>query len=135
MIEAYTSVRVRFSETDAMGVVYHANYLPWCECARLNLIESIGMDYAKMTLEGINLPVVEAHLSYKHPARFGDTVKIKACIKEPPSVKIKIEYEITRGTLLLAIGYTIHAFVNANGIPIKPPKDVSKKLSDALAKK
>ena len=135
MIEAYTELRVRFAETDAMGVVYHANYLPWCECARLNLIESIGMDYAKMSNEGTHLPVVEAHLNYRHPARFGDLVKIRAYIRERPRAKIKVEYEITRGTVLLASGYTIHVFVISEGIPIKPPRDSSENLLGAFAKK
>ena len=78
MITATTSIRVRFAETDAMGVVYHANYLPWCESARIALIASIGLSYRKMSDSGYHLPVVEAHLNYKHPAKFDDLVTVRA---------------------------------------------------------
>ncbi len=133
MIDASVELRVRFAETDAMGVVYHANYLAWCECARLKLVESIGLDYVKMSTEGTHLPVVEAHLNYKRPARFGDVVKVRAILKERPTAKIKIEYEITKGSTLLAVGHTVHVFINNEGFPIKPPKDVSQIFNKAFA--
>ena len=62
MITAEAQLRVRFAETDAMGVVYHANYLPWCEVGGLNLIKSIGLSYKKMNDDGYHLPVVESHM-------------------------------------------------------------------------
>ena len=92
MVSGTANVKVRFAETDAMGVVYHANYLPWFECARLDLIESVGLSYERLIEEGFHLPVVEVHVEYKHPARFGDEVEIRACIKSKPSVKMKVEY-------------------------------------------
>ncbi len=133
MIEAKTRLLVRFAETDAMGVVYHANYLPWCEAARLTLIKSIGLCYRKMNEEGYHLPVVEAHLNYKRPAKFDDEVEITACIAEIPTVKVKIEYEIRANNQLLVTGHTIHVFVNDKGMPIKPPQYVIKTFRDAFA--
>ena len=103
MIEASTKIKVRFAETDAMGIVYHANYLPWCECSRHALLESIGVNYNDLIALGYHLPVVEAHLNYKSPAKFGDEVEVKVKITERPSVKIKIEYELYVGLGVLII--------------------------------
>ena len=132
MIKAKTSLKVRFAETDAMGVVYHANYLPWCECARLALIEGIGLNYAEMTKKGFHLPVVEVRVKYRRPARFGDTVEIESAIIERPSVKIKIEYKISAGGILLAEAQTVHVFVNSEGAPIKPPREYAQTLLKAF---
>lgn len=132
MITSSTAVKVRFAETDAMGVVYHANYLPWCECARLALIESFGVSYADLTERGFHLPVVEAHVNYKFPARFGDEVQIRAKITEKPAVRIRIDYEISANSRLLATAHTIHVFVNSQGVPVKPPADFMKALAEAF---
>lgn len=134
MITASAQVRVRFAETDAMGVVYHANYLPWCEVARLALIGSIGLSYKKMNAEGYHLPVVEAHLNYKHPAKFDDLIDIRATIRERPTVKVKIEYEIFAAGKLLATGHTMHVFVNREGLPVRPPKYALDTLVEAFEK-
>ena len=112
MISTSTKIKVRFAETDAMGIVYHANYLAWCECSRHALLESIGVNYNDLIEIGYHLPVVEAHLNYKSPAKFGDEVEVRVKITERPSVKIKIEYEIYRGKTLLVTGYTVHVFIN-----------------------
>lgn len=132
MITSTAKVRVRFAETDAMGVVYHANYLPWCEVARLELIGSIGLSYRKMNEDGFHLPVVEAHLNYKRPAKFDDIVEIKASIKTKPSVKVKVEYEMYANGVLLVSGYTMHVFVNREGLPVRPPKEVIATLLKAF---
>ena len=132
MIKSRTSLKVRFAETDAMGVVYHANYLPWCECARLELIESIGLNYAQMTQCGFHLPVVEAHLKYRRPAKFGDTINIECSICERPSVKIKVEYKIYANNILLAEAQTIHVFINSSGAPVKPPREYAEVLLKAF---
>lgn len=128
MILQKTSLKVRFAETDAMGVVYHANYLAWCEAARVEMLESLGMPYEKLTELGFHIPVLEAHLYYKRPAKFGDTVEVRAKICEKPSVRIRIDYEMFCGKNLLLTGHTLHAFVNARGMPIKPPADFMKSL-------
>lgn len=132
MITSTAKVRVRLAETDAMGVVYHANYLPWCEVARLELIGSIGLSYRKMNEDGFHLPVVEAHLNYKRPAKFDDIVEIKASIKTKPSVKVKVEYEMYANGVLLVSGYTMHVFVNREGLPVRPPKEVLATLLKAF---
>ncbi len=134
MITGLAKVTVRFAETDAMGVVYHANYLPWFECARLDLISNVGLSYEKLIDEGYHLPVVEAHVNYKYPARFNDSVEIRAAIKERPTVKMKVEYEARCGGKLLVSGHTVHVFVDTAGRPVKPPKEWAQKLSKNFGK-
>lgn len=134
MISTSTKIKVRFAETDAMGIVYHANYLAWCECSRHALLESIGVNYNDLIEIGYHLPVVEAHLNYKSPAKFGDEVEVRVKITERPSVKIKIEYEIYRGKTLLVTGHTVHVFINLQGQPVKPPRDFLNSLRIAFDK-
>ena len=74
---------------------------------------------------------MEEHLQYKFPARYDDEVEIKAAIKVRPAVRIKIEYEMRANGKLLVTGYTVHAFVDSRGMPVKPPKEIAKKLLDA----
>ena len=130
MINASLNLKVRFAETDAMGVVYHANYLTWCECSRHSLLAAAGLNYNELVAAGYHLPVVEAHLNYLYPAKFGDEVEILVKISERPSVKIKVEYEIRANGRLLVTGYTVHVFVNLEGAPVKPPRDILAKLRE-----
>lgn len=132
MLETTANIRVRFSETDAMGVVYHANYLPWCEVARTQLLTEVGLPYAELQDLGFLLPVLEINLKYRTPARFDDEVQIRAQMREMPRVKIRIDYEIRRGNELLTSGYTLHAFMNREGQAIKPPAFFIEKLQQAF---
>jgi len=138
MIKTSSQIRVRFAETDAMGVVYHANYLHWFEVARVHLMDSIGLPYIDLANQGTHLPVIEAHVNYKSPAKFDDKVDILAFIKDTPSLRIKIHYEVTCKNNLLCTGHTTHVFINEKGMPIKPPKhfiDSLKKLFDEKKEK
>lgn len=128
MVSQKTEIKVRFVETDAMGVVYHANYLAWCEVARIEMLEALGMPYEKLTELGYHIPVLEAHLCYKRPAKFGDTVEVIAKICEKPSVRIRVDYEMRCNKQILLTGHTLHAFVNSRGLPIKPPAEFVKSL-------
>ena len=75
---APTSLRVRYAETDQMGVVYHANYFVWFEVARTDLLRARGWTYREMEQAGVSLPVIEAHCEYRRPARYDDEVDIAA---------------------------------------------------------
>ncbi len=134
MVESTSHIRVRFSETDAMGVVYHSNYLNWFEVARVDLMDSIGMPYKNFAENKIHLPVVEAHLEYKRPAKFDDKLEITARIEEAPTVKIKVQYEVLRGGVLLCRGYTTHVFIGEKGTPVKPPKEFLERLRGLIGK-
>jgi len=122
MISATTDIRVRYAETDGMKFVYHGNYLPWFEQARMTLMDSVGVSYAELEKVGYYLPVLEANLRYHQPAHFDDRVTVQAVIKDKPGLRIKVEYQVKRGDTLLTSGYTCHAFIDHQGRPTRPPQ-------------
>ncbi len=122
MIEATTEIRVRYAETDQMGVVYHGSYFPWLEQSRIHLLDTIGVPYRELELEDFLLPVLEVSLKYHRPARFDDRVTVTARIPTPIGVRIQIEYLLHMGDILLAEGRTLHSFINRAGRPVRPPK-------------
>jgi acyl-CoA thioester hydrolase len=87
--------RVRYAETDRMGVVYHANYLVWCEIGRTDLIRAKGMSYAQMEADGVMLAVADASIRYHAPARYDDPVRVETTISEVRSRTVTFEYLIT----------------------------------------
>ena len=110
---AEARIRVRYAETDQMGVVYYANYLVWMECARMEWCRSRGLDYADMERQdGIFLAVAEANCRYRSPARFDDEVAIRVWLEEANSRVVRFEYEMRVGERLLATGFTRHVFVS-----------------------
>lgn len=116
-----------------MGVVYHANYFPWCEVARTQLLSEVGLPYAELHASGFLIPVLEVNLKYRSSAHYDDLVSVRASMPEMPRVRIRINYEISRGNDLLASGYTLHAFMNRDGQAIKPPAFFIEKLSAAFS--
>jgi acyl-CoA thioester hydrolase len=110
-----TRLRVRYAETDRMGVVYYANYLIWMEVGRVALCKAAGFDYRDMENEdGVMMAVAESHCRHRAPARFDDEVIIKAWIEEASSRTVTIAYEmrLAEGGTVLATGYTRHIYVN-----------------------
>lgn len=90
-----TNVKVRYAETDQMGVVHHANYPVYLELARIEWLNDIGISYKEMEDKGVMLPVYEMHFSFLSPAYFDDTLTIKTILKKLPRASIVFEYEIT----------------------------------------
>ena len=123
MITAFVNIRVRYQETDGMGIAYHGNYLTWFEVARIHMLDELRYPYRTLEAQGYYLPVIEAYTKYEFPAYFDDCLKITAFIKEPSRLRIRIDYAITREDQHLASGYTSHAFINKKGQPVKPPAD------------
>lgn len=111
------TMRVRYSETDQMKVVYNANYLDWFEVARTELCRKWGKPYSAWESEGLILPVVEAYCRYKSPARYDDEVELWARITGLKVHSVKFEYRVTLadGGRLLAEGWTRHACVDPSG--------------------
>ena len=110
-----TRLRVRYAETDQMGVVYYANHYIWMEVARVELCKACGFNYRDMEQQdGILMAVAEAACRYRAPAHFDDEIAIKAWIEEanPRTVTIHYEMRITDSATLLATGHTRHVFVN-----------------------
>jgi len=125
MITAKVETRVRFAETDAMGVTYHGNYLPWFEMARVALLDQVGCPYRELEKEGYLLPVLETGLSYHLPSHFDDRLQITVELREKPSVRLRLHYQVHRGTDLIVEGFTVHAFVNRAFKAQRPPENLT----------
>lgn len=122
MITSTSTVRVRYAETDQMGIVYHANYFAWFELTRIDMLDRLGYPYKQMEAEGYLLPVLEIQAKYLRPARFDDIVAVTVMMKEAPRLKFTLEYTITHPENgLLVEGYSRHAFIDAKGRASKPP--------------
>ncbi|HLP65854.1 thioesterase family protein [Flavobacterium sp.] len=124
MKEHEIKVRVRYSETDQMGVVYHGNYAQYFEMGRVEWLRNMGISYKWMEDNGIMLPVVSLTMNYKKPARYDDLLTIKTKMLKLSSVKIEFDYEITNeNNELLTTGYSVLVFVDMKtGRPTAPPK-------------
>ncbi|MGI8546399.1 MAG: acyl-CoA thioesterase [Gemmatimonadaceae bacterium] len=111
-----SELRVRYAETDQMGVVYHSNYLIWCEVGRTDFIRAIGASYADLERDGVALAVVEAHLRYRRPARYDETIRVVTSVAEVRSRVVRFEYEVTSadGTVLVT-GYTTLVAMSRDG--------------------
>lgn len=133
MIRTESQIRVRYQETDAMGIVYHGNYLTWFEIARIEMLDTLGIPYKSLEDQGFMLPVLEAHARYLAPARFDDRLTIACLIKDMPRLKIRIEYEVSCQDKLLTTGHTLHAFMDKDGYPIKPPESFMRVLKESFA--
>lgn len=130
-----TTVRVRYAETDQLGVVYHSNYLIWLEVARTDLIRAYGISYADLEREGFALAVAEATVRYLAPARYDDEVQVTATISEVRSRSIRFEYELVRASdgVRLATAYTALVSIDPQtGRPTALPPRV-KEMLDAGA--
>ncbi len=121
-----TRVRVRYAETDRMGVVYYANYFVWFEVARTEWLRGTGWSYREMESEGTSLPVIEAHCDYRRPARYDDELEIRTRAAVLSPVRIRFDYELARvgDPQALAVGHTVHAAMDAAGRPCRLPARV-----------
>ena len=133
MITATAEIRVRYAETDGIGIAYHANYLAWFEVARCALLEDIGLSYRQLDADNHLLPVLEAGMQFHAPARFDDCLHVTARITTPPRVRIRVDYEVRLHDRLITTGHTVHAFMNREGIAIKPPVHVQERFAQAFA--
>jgi acyl-CoA thioester hydrolase len=123
MPTATTTLRVRYAETDAMGVVYYANYFVWFEVARVELLRATGSSYRDLEEGGISLPVIEAHCDYRRPARYDDEILVRADGRISSPARIEFAYEVTRrgDNGIVAVGRTAHAAVSRDGRPRRLP--------------
>ena len=126
MPSSVSTVRVRYAETDKMGVVYYANYFVWFEVARAELLRSLGWSYREMENEGVALPVIEAQCAYHKPAKYDDELDVKAEGEMLSPVRMQFTYEVVRrgDTAPTASGRTVHAAVDLNGRPCRLPERI-----------
>jgi len=121
-----SSVRVRYAETDKMGVVYYANYFVWFEVARTDLLRTLGWSYREMELSGVSLPVIEAHCEYARPARYDDEIEIRTTGRMLSPVRMEFNYEVrlTTDATVAATGRTTHASIDQSGRPCRMPERI-----------
>jgi acyl-CoA thioester hydrolase len=106
--------------------------LPWFEVGRTTLLKELGVRYRDLEAEGYFLPVLEVHAKFHRPALYDDTLTIITVCREKPLLRIELEYEVRRGEELIATGRTVHAFVDRNGKPVRPPPRTVEKFNAAF---
>ena len=123
MLSGVTRLRVRYAETDQMGVVYYANYFVWFEVARAELLRDHGWSYREMEENGVSLPVISAQCDYQRPARYDDEIEIRTTgvLKSP--IRMEFSYEVFASSQKgpVATGTTSHAAVDRTGRPCRLP--------------
>ncbi len=127
-------VRVRYAETDQMGVVYYANYFVWFEVGRTDLLRTLGGTYRDLEAEGIFLPVIEASCAYAQPSRYDEELEIRTEGHELSPIRLAFRYEVVRvgDGAVVATGRTSHAAINRAGRPCRLPAPVREALSGAV---
>lgn len=130
MKEHQIQVRVRYSETDQMGVVYHGNYIPYFEMGRVEWLRNKGVSYKSMEESGIALPIVSMNIQYKKSARYDELLTVKTTFKSQTSVKIEFDCEIhNEENELLTTAHFVLVFVDMkSGRPIAPPEYIKELL-------
>jgi acyl-CoA thioester hydrolase len=130
------SFRVRYIETDKMGIVYHANYYVWFDIGRTEFIRSIGLNYSELEDKGLLLPILETHCIYRKAARYDELVTVRTSLSELKGVRIIFKYEVyNEEKELLVYGSTVQAFVDRNLKPINAKKafpDIYRKLESCI---
>lgn len=116
-------VRVRFAETDAMGVAHHGSYLPWLEEARVGYLRVCGHPYTEVRAGGTDIAVVECHVRYRASAVFEDELTVHCLVASPTGATFEIAYLVRRADEAISTAVTVHAFLeSATGRPLRPPE-------------
>ena len=130
MLQSRIQITVRYAETDMMGFVYHGSYLPWLEIGRTTLLKEHGITYRDLEAAGYRLPVLEVNVKYLKPAFYDDLLTIVTTQREKPLLRIRLDYEISRGDDLLATAHTLHAFIDREGRPVRPPPFFARRMNE-----
>jgi acyl-CoA thioester hydrolase len=127
MPASVSQIRVRYAETDKMGVVYYANYFVWFEVARADLLRSLGWTYREMEAAGVALPVIEAQCQYHRAAKYDDELEVRAEGRMLSAVRMEFIYEVVRKgeSAVAASGRTVHAAVDVSGRPCRLPDRIA----------
>jgi acyl-CoA thioester hydrolase len=119
-------VRVRYAETDQMGVAWHGSYFAWFEVGRTDLLRERGMTYRELELADVRLPVVDARAAYRRPALYDDLLQIHTRVASHSGARISFEYDVRREGEAepIATGSTAHVAVDGRGRPRRLPRDL-----------
>ena len=118
-----STLRVRYAETDQMGIVHHTHYFVWFEVARTDLLRQFGWTYREMEEGGVRLPVIEANCTYLRPARYDDEIQVRVSVRLLSAVRLEFTYEVvlTSDGTTAAVGATRHAALSKEGRPCRLP--------------
>ena len=118
-----STLRVRYSETDQMGTFYNSRALEWFECGRTELLRQIGVPYAEMEQRGLLLPLAESHVEYLGRAKYDDLLRITTTATMPGRAHLRFDIQIDHAASGVPVvrGWTVHAFLGADGKPTRPP--------------
>lgn len=127
------SVRVRYEETDRMGVVYYANYFVWFEIARTEFFRDTGLSYRDLEeKKEIRLMVADAKCSYRSPATYDDLLVVETRLAKLKNTSLAFYYQISNESVLIATGETTHVFTDKKGKPIRIPQGVRNSLTASV---
>ncbi len=126
-----TNIRIRYSETDRMGYLHHANYLNYFEIGRTEMLRNMGMTYKNMEDEGILLPVLSVNVNYNAPSYYDDILTVKTYMRQKPGIKVFFEYEIyNENSELICTGNSTLVFIDAaSRKPRRPPHYFMEKIA------
>jgi len=127
-----TKIRVRYGETDQMGYMYYGNYAQYYEVGRVEMLRSLGMDYAAMEASGIMLPVLELSCKFIKPAKYDQEITVKTSVDQLPGIRIHFKYELfNEAEELINIGATTLVFVDMlKNKPCLPPEDFMNRIRE-----
>ncbi len=131
-MQCVTAIRVRYAETDAMGIVHHAVYPVWMELGRSDLLRRLGQSYAEWERRGVMMSVAEVRVRYRAPARYDEMVEIRTRLAEAGRRKVVFAYEVVRGETRLAEGESVHIVTGRDGRAQVMPDDLLRLISQAL---
>lgn len=123
------TIRARFAETDAMGIVHHAAYLPYLEEARVALLRDLGRPYTALRAEGIDFTVLEVAIRYRQPVRFDDEVVVHVAVGAVTRTTFQIAYLLCVDATPVATAVTVHGCVNPDGRPVRMPAWIAAEAS------
>lgn len=115
--------KVRYYETDKMGITHHSNYIRFMEEARIEWLESLGFGYKRCEEMGMSSPVLSINCTYKKNTTFDDIIHIKVRLKTYNGLRLTVEYEMTKEDEIVAVGESEHCFLNENGFPLRIKKE------------
>jgi acyl-CoA thioester hydrolase len=125
-------LRVRYAETDQMGVAWHGSYLAWFEVGRTDLLRERGMTYRELEARDLHLPVLELRARYRRPALYDDLIEVRTRLVSWSGARVAFEYEVHREggeKPALATGFTEHAAVDGRGRPRRLPEELRRLLA------
>ena len=132
-MESLTEIRVRYAETDAMGIAHHSHFVVWMELGRSDLLRALGQSYAEWEAQGIRLPVNGISLTYRSPARYDELVQVRTTLKELSRRHVAFSYRIERDGLLLAEAESRHLVAGADGRATVLPQELLAMLNGGVS--